>query len=238
MAVNATIASNEDAKTEFARRMYSDYPKLMSSTETDDELLYLMMGSLGRLADLFKSGNTNLSEIHNQCVSIAAAAMCIGCPYIEPQQQLAPEPEPEILPEDDIPPAIIEEAKTRTTLSGLDMFKTKPKTFNSVFSNPAILMDLGVPERALKPRRDAAFFVYKHHSYGMTMKLEGWIRETVKPDEFDHFRNCGVDKSGAPLLGIIHPDLSVVAFIRCGTPQVKSACEDFLRSNYPNKGWR
>ncbi len=254
----ASDANTGVAVDEFMEQVKMRYPILMKSTSTDDELVFAMMSSLGRMADLFRSGDVNLAEARANCIQIAAAAMCIGCPYeaedtttqkpISNTIKLAPAPKVEQVvekvvehvdeyEEDDIPPEVIESSRDNSHIPNL----VSPLGSNSSVFAPLMELKSRLPRKEIyiapPVTREPLFFVYKHHSYGMTLKLEGWIREHIQEDEFGKFKCCGVDRNQNPLIGIIHSDGSMMAFIKCSTPQVKAACEDFLRANYPNKEW-
>lgn len=72
--------TEEEFVDEFIEYVEYNYKSVLDSTNTDDEVIYLMMGSLGRLADLFKLGTAAEHEIIKQCKSIAAAALAISIP--------------------------------------------------------------------------------------------------------------------------------------------------------------
>tara|TARA_R100001086_G_C11819409_1_gene253700 strand:+ start:447 stop:995 length:549 start_codon:yes stop_codon:yes gene_type:complete len=52
--------------------------RLEEATENNDELMYLMLGSMGRMAQIFKSGKKSPKELYEQCVAVAAACTCIA----------------------------------------------------------------------------------------------------------------------------------------------------------------
>lgn len=88
---NNALQKNKKTEAEFVDEFISyvegNYTSILDQTTTDDEVIYLMMGSLGRLADLFKVGSGVESEIIKQCKSIAAAALAISLPSDEDAEE-------------------------------------------------------------------------------------------------------------------------------------------------------
>ncbi len=70
--------NDRDDWTKFIDDMLDARSNLIASTENDDEVLYLMMGSLGKLAHLFRNQDYTNPQIKEHCVAIASAAMCIA----------------------------------------------------------------------------------------------------------------------------------------------------------------
>lgn len=207
-----------DHKAEFIDALKEKQPQVIHATENDDELLYLMMGSLGRLAELFKTGDLARKEVYDQCVGIAAAAMSIAIPIDE---EVKPMP-------DNLKEALKQPASPIDDFE--DMDEQPPMR---VYQPPTNYRPTTFTQFDKKRAYDAAFFVYKHHSYGMTMKLEGWIRDNAP--NFHMFKTCGVDRKDYVLIGLVDEAGAAMAFIRCPTPEVKNNCIDFLKASYPNR---
>lgn len=73
---------------DFIRQVEEDRAALLASTNTDDEVLYLMIGSLGRISSLFAKGDYTNPAILEHSVAVAAAASIIGLPEdgIQPEE--------------------------------------------------------------------------------------------------------------------------------------------------------
>lgn len=78
------------------------------------------------------------------------------------------------------------------------------------------------------------FFVYKHHSENMTKVLKAWISSSI-PQGFSYIKNCGKDKRGMYLIGLLDENEQAQGFVLCPTAFIGNDCLDFLEAEYQNR---
>ena len=69
----------QDKWTTFIDDVLESYTATITETNTDDEVLYLMMGTMGKIASAFSKQDYENPQIREHCVAIAAAAMATHC---------------------------------------------------------------------------------------------------------------------------------------------------------------